>query len=83
MRMRKKICLSIIKMELLKIIIFLIVVYALFGTNMIENFWGWGWNYGYPAYGGYGGYGGYRGYGGYGYPYRRRRRMRRRYGYYY
>lgn len=58
------------KLDLTKILIFLIILYALFKTGIIENFWGWGW--GYPNYGSY--------YGGYRYPYRNRRRYRGRRG---
>ena len=69
-------------MNLTLIVVVLVVLYALFGSGMMENFWGWGYpqhGYYYGAYRhpyrrgyrGYGGYGrGYRGYGGYGRGYR-------------
>lgn len=57
------------QLNLPKILIALGVVYVLFGSDVLENFWGWGW--GYPNYGHY--------YGRYRRPYRRM--IRRRLGY--
>ena len=47
-------------MNLTLLLVVLVVLYALFGSGMMENFWGWGW--GYPHHGYY--------YGAYRYPYR-------------
>lgn len=46
------------QLDLTKIIVVLIVLYALFGTEILEPYWGWGWNrWGYPyRYGYYGGW---------------------------
>ena len=40
-------------MDFTKLLVFLIVVYALFGTGILENYWGRGWRWGYPHYGGW------------------------------